>query len=322
MKDDAVRRALTASALAATVAATLALAGCSGEAGTSETPSASPSASADTAATASPEDLAALEGVTVEGEAGSAPTLTFEAPLTVSAVTTLLVSEGDGEEIVDGQVVSFDYVAYSGTDATEQYSTYETAPESFTVGSPDILTELSDALRGQQVGVRILVAIPGSEETTVMALEVVEARTIPARAEGTAVDPVEGLPVITLDEDGAPSMEPVAGGPPTELVVQPLIEGDGAVVEDGQTVVVKYTGWLWDGTQFDSSWDRDSTFDFQVGAGGVIAGWDQGVAGQKVGSQLLLVVPPDLGYGEDGSGETIPGGATLVFVVDILDAQG
>jgi peptidylprolyl isomerase len=105
-------------------------------------------------------------------------------------------------------------------------------------------------------------------------------------------------------------------------VVQPLIEGTGAAVEEGQSVVVKYTGWLTDGTQFDSSWDREAPDDvltFQAGVGGVIQGWDDGIVGQKVGSRVLLVVPSDLGYGEDGSG-SIPANATLIFVVDILAA--
>lgn len=86
---------------------------------------------------------------------------------------------------------------------------------------------------------------------------------------------------------------------------------------------VKYTGWLTDGTQFDSSWDREAPKDvltFQAGAGRVIPGWDQGVVGQKVGSRVLLVVPSEMGYGSEGQGEAIPGDSTLIFVVDILAA--
>ena len=101
------------------------------------------------------------------------------------------------------------------------------------------------------------------------------------------------------------------------LVSQDLIKGKGAEVKDTQTVVAHYTGWLLDGTQFDSSWDRGTPSSFSLDE--VIAGWKQGLAGHTVGSHVLLVVPPDLGYGNKDSGK-IPANSTLVFVVDILAA--
>ena len=100
----------------------------------------------------------------------------------------------------------------------------------------------------------------------------------------------------------------------------PRSQGDGPAVEEGDTVTVHYTGWLWDGTQFDSSWDKGSPATFTLADGQLIDGWVQGLAGQTVGSQVLLVIPPELGYGADGN-DTIPGGSTLVFVVDILAAS-
>jgi peptidylprolyl isomerase len=103
-------------------------------------------------------------------------------------------------------------------------------------------------------------------------------------------------------------------------VVQPLIEGDGPAVESGQTITVQYSGWLWDGTPFDSSWERGTPAAFGIGVQQVITGWDEGLVGQKVGSQVLLVVPPDKAYG-DTPKETIPAGSTLVFVVDVLAAS-
>ena len=93
------------------------------------------------------------------------------------------------------------------------------------------------------------------------------------------------------------------------------------MVEAGQTVTVQYTGVIWDtGKKFDSSWDRGQPIDFGIGTQQVIAGWDEGLVGQTVGSQVLLVVPPDKGYGTAGSPPKITGTDTLVFVVDILDA--
>jgi len=106
--------------------------------------------------------------------------------------------------------------------------------------------------------------------------------------------------------------------------VQPTIQGTGPQVKKGQKVSVQYSGWLCNDASktFDSSWDKGEPFSFTVGGSEVIPGWDEGIEGQKVGSQLLLVVPPDKGYGKEGSPPSIPGNATLVFVVDILGATG
>ena len=105
------------------------------------------------------------------------------------------------------------------------------------------------------------------------------------------------------------------------MVTQVLIKGAGPAVTAGQTITVHYTGVKWDGKQFDSSWDRAQPLDTPIGTGSVIPGWDEGLLGQTVGSQVLLVVPPDKGYGTSGSSDgKIKGTDTLVFVVDILDA--
>lgn len=105
------------------------------------------------------------------------------------------------------------------------------------------------------------------------------------------------------------------------LQYQDLITGDGAIAEAGQTVVVHYTGWLTDETKFDSSVDRNSPFEFPLGDGRVIQGWDEGVAGMRVGGTRLLMIPSDLGYGDRGSGAVIPGGATLIFQVELLEVK-
>lgn len=100
-----------------------------------------------------------------------------------------------------------------------------------------------------------------------------------------------------------------------------LAEGDGAEAAAGQSATVHYTGWLPNGTKFDSSRDRDQPFTFALGAGQVIPGWDEGVAGMKIGEQRKLVIPPALGYGTAGAGGVIPPNATLVFDVELLGAQ-
>ncbi len=104
----------------------------------------------------------------------------------------------------------------------------------------------------------------------------------------------------------------------TGLKIEKLVEGAGAAPKSGNTVQVHYTGWLLDGTKFDSSVDRGRPFEFRLGAGQVIAGWDQGVAQLKVGDKARLTIPPDLGYGARGAGGVIPPNATLIFEVELL----
>jgi FKBP-type peptidyl-prolyl cis-trans isomerase len=105
------------------------------------------------------------------------------------------------------------------------------------------------------------------------------------------------------------------------LQYQEVTAGSGAEARDGQVAVVHYTGWLTDGTKFDSSRDRGEPFSFPIGAGQVIPGWDEGVAGMKIGGRRKLVIPANLGYGDMGAPPVIPPGATLVFDVELLDLK-
>jgi FKBP-type peptidyl-prolyl cis-trans isomerase FkpA len=135
--------------------------------------------------------------------------------------------------------------------------------------------------------------------------------------------------------ENAPAEQPVAAPAPepaasatgtktadvTELVIKDVKVGTGAVAKSGQSVTVHYTGWLTDGTKFDSSVDSGQPFTFNLGAGEVIKGWDEGVAGMKVGGKRTLTIPPAKGYGDAGAGGVIPPGATLVFDVELLGVK-
>ena len=105
---------------------------------------------------------------------------------------------------------------------------------------------------------------------------------------------------------------------PSGLIIDDVVVGNGAAAAAGQKVTVHYTGWLTNGTKFDSSKDRNDPFVFPLGAGSVIKGWDEGVQGMKVGGKRKLTIPPALGYGARGAGGVIPPNATLVFEVELL----
>ena len=119
-----------------------------------------------------------------------------------------------------------------------------------------------------------------------------------------------------------PEIDFPGGEPPQELEVVDLTEGSGKEVTVGSTAVVHYVGVSFStGEEFDSSWNRGEPFAFPLGAGAVIAGWDRGVAGMRVGGRRQLVIPPDLAYGDRGAGAAIAPGETLIFVVDLVDVR-
>lgn len=299
-------------------------------------------ASATESAAAEPDEAASQEtlgAVGLSDDAAAAPTATFDAPMPITSEVVQITDEGDGEAITEGQLITFNYLVCDIVTGEKLHSTWGTsadadAPETHQLAVNNFGPVLTESLDGATVGSRLLWGQPGltAEQSTtgeaingvLYVLSVADAQTIPDSASGTEVTPTDdSLPAITFT-DGKPAVSvPSSFEDPTELVVEPLIESDGATVEAGQRVQVKYTGWLTDGTQFDSSWDREAPKDvltFQAGAGRVIPGWDQGVVGQKVGHRVLLVVPSEMGYGSEGQGEAIPGDSTLIFVVDILAA--
>ena len=274
----------------------------------------------------SSDPTSALEAVSVAGAAGAEPTVEFDAPLEATSSEHKVLAEGDGEPVTAGQQVSARLVTVNGETGEEVESSYgDEEPVGFPMDPQQINPALYDAVLDVPVGSRVLVVVPSESEdgpSTVVVLDVLEARTLPTRATGTPVPPAAGLPTVALAENGAPTITVPATDPPAELIIQPLIKGTGPAVEQGQTITVHYTGVKWAGGQvFDSSWQKGSPARFPIGTGQVIPGWDAGLVGQTVGSQVLLVIPPAQGYGAEGAPDAgISGTDTLVFVVDILDA--
>lgn len=290
--------------------------------------------------TATAPSSAALEAVTVTGQDPTKePKVEVAAPLEVTRTESRVVTEGTGAEVADDDLVSLHAVLVNGTDGKVVTSTWASGPVGLDLGDQALFASFKSQIPGKKVGSRIVITSTpadaygdtgneqlgiGKEDPVVFVIDLVGASAVLDQAQGAEVPPKKGLPTVTMNE-GEPATITVPKGvkPPTRTVVQPLVRGEGAKVEKGKTVRVAYTGALYrNGEVFDSSASRPEQpyFEFPIGQGQVIKGWDAGLLGQPVGSRVLLVIPPADGYGEAGSGEKIKGTDTLVFVVDILAA--
>lgn len=314
--------------LAVTAAAALVLVGCSSQ----------DSAGSGKSGTAAVQ--ATLAKVSVTGEPGRKPTVKFDKPITFDAMAFRLVNKGSGTALEAGQRLTLNETVFDGSTGKMLQSSYDTKQTSQLAltakGDNAQVQQLFDVLKGAKVGARVLVGYPAQQSngatgasptpgpSYVDVLDVVSAKTVPTQASGKAVAPPAGLPTVQVDGKDKPTGITIPAGqqPPADLVSQLLVEGSGAAVKDTDNVTVQYTGVNWrTGKVFDSSWSRGTPADFQLNQ--VVKGWTQGLSGKKVGSRVLLVVPPDLGYGPQGGNAQagIEKTDTLVFVVDILDAQ-
>lgn len=280
----------------------------------------------------------ALDAVDVTGPFGQKPTIDLPLPFTVATSARLVLMEGDGDVVEEGSKVTVDYYGVNGTDGVEVVSTYGARSEPLLLDPRQVLPGLVTGLVGVPVGSRVLLALAPADgpaaqgagtsdglqptDTLVIVFDVKEIRRPLAKAEGTPVEPALGLPVVEVAADGEPTITIPSSPAPLQLVSQPLVAGDGPVIEAGQTITAHYTGVIYaTGAEFDSSWGGAGPRDFRIGTGNVIPGWDEAIVGQKVGSRLLLVVPPDKAYGAAGQPAAGIGPTdTLVFVVDLLDA--
>jgi peptidylprolyl isomerase len=193
-------------------------------------------------------------------------------------------------------------------------------------------------LAGQRVGSRVLEVVPPKDgfgqhgdaavnvtgaDTLVFVFDILAAVPSSAHAGGTSqsYQPQPGLPRITVSAHGPVITVPRRTAPPAHLITRVLVRGHGPVLLSGETVITQFTGVLWrTGAVFDSSWLQREPQAFVLGSSQVIPGWERGLAGQRVGSRVLLVIPPGLGYGKSGNPPLIRGTDTLVYVIDILAA--
>ena len=274
-----------------------------------------------------------MNGISAKGKPGSKPEISFDTPLKVENQSHQVIQKGDGDVIQDGDRVCTRSVAIDSKTGKEINSTWdEEKPECSIVIDKTSIPAYYDVFRGQKINTTIAIGIDDQQEggqsgsgkdsqgsSYIMALTFVSKTKDLKRAEGEKVKDIPAdLPKISLSNTGKPSLDLNNYKPTNTLVSQTLIKGKGAKVGEHQTISANYTGWLAsDGKQFDSSWDRGQASDFSLDQ--VVKGWQQGLAGQTVGSQVLVIVPPDLGYG-DQEKSGIPANSTLIFVVDILAA--
>ncbi|UUI70187.1 FKBP-type peptidyl-prolyl cis-trans isomerase [Cellulomonas xiejunii] len=250
--------------------------------------------------------------VTVTGDAGQAPTVTYVTPLTVEETFRKEIWPGTGTELVDGAPVLIDFWLENARDASLVKESYSTSPTPRMLTVEDLGTDLYETLRGQQVGARLLQVAPGgsgADYPTVTVLDV-----LPTRAVGEQLEPDPSLPVVTEDGDGSLSLTPTGTPPPDRLVVEPLVRGTGAQVAAGDVITVQYAGFSWDdGALFDSTWQRVLPVSFLLSD---VPSWAEGLVDQPAGSRVMLVVPPSYPLGVTDAEELA--GKTVVFVIDIL----
>jgi peptidylprolyl isomerase len=252
------------------------------------------------------------------------PTVTAEASpaggeeiiTTDSGLQYVVLERGDGPVPQAGEIVA---VHYRGTleDGTEFDNSYDRGqPFAFPLGQGRVIA-------GWDEGIALLTA--GSKARLIIPPDLAYGEqgaggVIPPNAtlifEVELVSVQPGSPAAPADVEEAEYVTTESG-----LKYYDFEVGEGPSPQEGQTVSVHYTGWLEDGTKFDSSLDRGQPFSFVLGVGNVIAGWDEGVATMAVGGKRQLVIPPELAYGDQGAGDVIPPGATLIFEVELLDVQ-
>ncbi|PZE65715.1 MULTISPECIES: FKBP-type peptidyl-prolyl cis-trans isomerase [unclassified Curtobacterium] len=306
-------------------AVVLGLAACSGS-GSSD---ASASATSTPGATATPISSCpkpgkASDSITATGAVGgsTAPEVTFDDGLSAAPPQATRTVEGKGDALADGDFVQVAYTAYDAKDAKNLVTVGfdQGNPQVLSVGGTGFGALLACAHVGDRVAVVGQAAALGfnTSGSIVVVADVVE--QTPTKSTGTPQDQDPALPTVEDKADGEPEITIPDTDAPTKTTAEVIKQGDGDVIEDGDTALVQYKGVAYEGgKEFDSSWSKGSPTTFTISNSGLIPGFVKGLVGQKIGSQVMIVVTPEDGYGAnppEGSG--IPADATLVFVVDLL----
>jgi len=303
--------------VALAAAAALILAGCTGDPET-EAPETSAAAECMDVPSGSLSD-----GVAVEGEFSDVPTATFTTPLEADELERTIAIEGDGDETVAGDPVNAIVSAFSGTSGEQLFS----QPATITVGDSTVFEAFLAGIDCVPTGTRTVTVAPaatlygeeGNEtigvapgETVVIVVDVVEVQEALKPAEWT-----ENAPEVQFGADGeAPTVTLPDTAPPAEYLLKVLEEGDGDEVAQGDNVTLHYQGTSWDtGEVFDQSYGGEPA---QFATDQVIQGFGSALIGQKVGTKLIVTIPPQYAYGTDAAGHEL-GGQTLVFLVEIED---
>jgi peptidylprolyl isomerase len=304
----------------------VALAGCTAGGGGGE-------GAADADCAAAPSGSVS-EGVDVTGEFGAKPNIVFASPVEVESTERSVVIDGEGETARDGDTVNVNFSILNGATGDELTTTEwgEEATASFPLDTEQFIAGVVDTLVCSTVGSRVVGVIPPAEafgeagsaqlgvepnQSIVFVADVVsiEAPAEPPleRADGEDQPAQEGFPTVVLDDTGRPTVTIPDSAPPAELALAVLKQGDGDVVQAGDDVVVHYVGMNWTSKEvFDESWARGEPATFNTAQ--VIEGFSAAIIGQNVGSQVVVIIPPALGYGEG----TEPQQGTITFVIDIL----
>jgi FKBP-type peptidyl-prolyl cis-trans isomerase len=314
------------------------LAGCSTAAPKA---SSSPSASASTATSAAPLSCpssgSASDAVKVTAAKSGAPKVSFPTPTTVTTTQRSTIQSGSGAEAKQGDSVTLAYSMYDAKSGKQIDSRGWSADsrQVFPVDGTQVLPGFAEAVVCAKEGDLVATVIPaakafgsaGSEQIGVAGGDsIVFVAKIyghaPTKATGAAKRLPSGFPTVTLAADGTPTVKIPATDPPKSLKIATSKVGTGATVKSGDSVTVQYQGVLWrTGEVFDQSWGKSPT---TFATTQVVKGFGEALVGQKVGSQVVAIIPPEDGYGKTGSQDgRIKGTDTMVFVIDILgDARG
>lgn len=280
-----------------------------------------------------------VSGVKVAGDFGKKPQVTFPSGKPPAASSVETIKEGQGELVKDGDSVVTNLTAWNwdGKQNAATGSTYDDGAPQLIKVDKKLPAVIHKAFQDAKPGGRFLAVVAKDSltpeqaaqaqsqgaDTSAASVFVVDVVGVPTAkaAQGQVTDPaLAGVKLENPGGDKAPTLTTKTSLPaPKDLVSKAVIKGTGPVVKAGQTILVQYTGKIW-GTdlQFDSSWERGEPVMFPIGESKVIKGWDQTLVGSTVGSRILVTIPPELGYGKNGSGEKIKGTDTLVFVIDVL----